>query len=419
MNNRRVRKPSKTEPRLFYGYIVVITSLSSMVAMWGIYQAFGIFFKPLLTEFGWTRAMTAGAFSLSMVLQGSMGIVMGRLNDRFGPRVVMTICGFLLGLGYWLMSQVSTIWQMYLFYGVIIGIGMGGSWVPLTSTVARWFVARRSMMTGVVLTGVGIGGLIGPPLANWLISIYDWRISYIMMGSLVLVVVVLCAQFLKRDPAKVGQSPYSESKEKEQGLKSETEGLSLGEAFQTRQFWQAFTMFFGLGFGVFTIIVHIVPHAIDLGISGGNAANILATISGLGILGMIFLGNIADRIGNRKVFILGLFLMALTLFWLLSAVNMWMLYLFAVVFGFVNAGCGASESPLVAKLFGMKSHGLIYGAVTFGFAIGGAIGPVITGYIFDIMQSYKAAFLVAAALFVISLILAILLKPLRGREIRL
>ena len=140
-------------------------------------------------------------------MRGLLCIVGGGLNDRLGPRVVITLCGFLIGLGYLLMSQVSTVWQLYVFYGVIIGIGMSGFWVPLLSTIVRWFDKRRSMMSGIVLTATGVGILIGAPVANRIISTYDWRISYIIMGSLVLIVILLAAQFLKRAPAQVGQMP--------------------------------------------------------------------------------------------------------------------------------------------------------------------------------------------------------------------
>ena len=128
------------QPKIFYGYIVVAASFLIYMVMWGTYYTFGIFFKPFLVEFGWTRAMTSGAYSLSLILHGLLGIVAGKLTDRFGPRVVVTACGLLLGSGYLLMSQVSAIWQLYLFYGVIIGIGISGGFIPLVSTVARWFV---------------------------------------------------------------------------------------------------------------------------------------------------------------------------------------------------------------------------------------------------------------------------------------
>ena len=315
---KKVQKPSSAEPRFFYGYIVVAAALCIMLMIYGTRFAFGVFFKPVLTEFGWTRAMTSGAFSLSMVMEGLLGIIMGGLNDRLGPRVVLTLCGFLAGLGYLLMGQVNSVWQLYLFYGVIIGTGMSGVFVPLVSTVARWFIKRRSMMTGIVMSGVGMGALIAAPMANRLISTYDWRISYIILGSIVLVVVILAAQFLRRDPTQMGQAPYGESKE-EQRLKLGTEGFSLSEAAYTRQFWMVFIMLLCHGFCMFAISVHIVPHATDLGISATAAANILATTGGLAIIGRVLMGSAADRIGSRQALAIGYVLMSAALFWVVPA----------------------------------------------------------------------------------------------------
>jgi len=416
MAGQKARQSPGAEPGFFYGYIVVAAALCIMVAIWGAYYAFGVFFKPVLTEFGWTRAMTSGAFSLSMILHGLLGIVMGGLTDRLDPRMVLTLCGFFLGLGYLLMSQLGAVWQLYLFYGVIIGTGMGGAWVPLLSTVARWFVKRRSMMSGIVLTGTSIGALIAPLVASQLISTYDWRMSYIIMGSLVLVVVALVAQFLRRDPAQMGQVPYGESKGEEQGLKARTDGFSLKEAVYTRQFWVVFAMFLCFGFFMFAVIVHIVPHATDLGISAVSAANILATIGGLAIVGRVVLGSAADRIGNRRVFIIGFILLSAALFWLVPAREVWMLYLFAAVFGFAHGGVGASESPLVARLFGLSSHGLILGVTSLGFTTGAAVGPFLAGYIFDVTGSYQVAFLVCAAIGIVGLILTSLLTPIKGER---
>jgi len=403
-------------PRFFYGYIVVGAALLIMAIMWGAYNSFGIFFKPVLTDFNWTRAIISGALSLSWIVQGLLGIVMGRLTDRFGPRVVLTISGLLVGLGYLLMSQVGAVWQLYLFYGVIIGAGMGGSWVPIVSTVARWFAKRRNLMTGIVLSGVSIGTLIGAPVASRLISAYDWRMSYIVVGGIVLVVGVLAAQFLRRDPTQANQGPYSGSEGEKQEPVSETHSLSLREAVHTQQFWLASGMFFCLGFCVYTIMAHIVLHANGLGISPTSAADILATIGGLSIVGRIVLGSAADRFGNRRVFIIGFILMAATLFWLVPAKEAWELYLFAAVFGLAFGGCITSESPLVARLFGLSSHGLILGVVNLlGFTLGAAVGPLIAGYIFDMTSSYQLAFIVTAATGVVGLILTVLLKPIEKR----
>ena len=413
MDNKEVYQPRKAEPRFFYGYIVVVAAFVIMTVSFGLYSAFGLFFKPLLTEFGWTRAMTSGAYSLSMILHGVLGVIMGGLNDKFGPRVVMTFCGFILGLGYLLMSQTSTLWQLYLFYGVIIGIGMSGIWVPLMSSVARWFVRRRSLMTGIVIAGAGIGQMIAPPVISRLISTYGWRLSYIILGSAVLLFMVLASQFLRRDPIKMGQLPYGEGEieGKQQLLESETKAVSLKEAVYSTQFWLVFIMLSCFGFAMIAVMVHIVPHATDLGISAVSAANILAAMGGIAILGNYIMGSVADRTGNRWVFIIGFTLMVVALCWLVPARELWMLYVFAVIFGFAQGGVAPSESPMVASLFGLRSHGLIYGVLSLGFTIGASIGPLMTGYIFDLTGSYQAAFLVGAVVGFVGLILSIILRP--------
>jgi len=384
-----------------------------MAIVYGAYNSFGVFLEPLVIDFDWSRATSSGTLSLSWIMQGALSIIMGRLTDRLGPRVVSTICGFLIGLGYLLMSHVGTVWQLYLCYGVIVGSGMGGSWVPMVSTIARWFVKRRNLMTGIVLTGVSIGTLIAPPVAARLISAYDWRTSYLIVAGIVLVAVVLVAQLLRRDPTQTNQRPYGESEGEKRESVLETHPFSLREATHTRQFWLASGMFFCFGFSVYTIVPHIVLHAIGLGIPSISAANILATIGGLSLVGRVVLGSAADRFGNRQVFVIGFILMAAALFWLVPNNEVWGLYLFAAVFGFAFGGCATSESPLVAGLFGLSSHGLILGATNlFGFTFGAATGPFIAGYIFDMTCSYQLTFIVAGAVSVVGLMLTALLSPI-------
>jgi len=394
----------------FYGYLIVGVAFVIMFVFWGSFYAFGVFFNPILKEFGWTRAMTAGAFSLCSITQGLLGIAMGGLTDKFGPRVVMTFCGLLLGLGYLLMSQVSVIGELYFFYGVIVGAGMGGSFTPLMSTIARWFTGRRSTMTGIVAAGTGIGALIGPIIVSRLVSTYGWRISYVILGGFVLAVVLLCAQFIRRDPAQKGQVAYGDDAEKKKVRKQDIRELSLREAACTTQFWIVFGMILSLGFCVFAIMVHIVAHAVELGISTTRAANILATIGGASVVGKVLMGNAADRIGSRQTFIIGFILMTAALFMVLPARGEGVLYLFAAVFGFAFGGCVSSESPIVAELFGLTSHGLILGVIALSFLLGGAVGPLLFGYIFDVTGSYRWGFLVCAVISFVGLILTSILK---------
>lgn len=404
------------KPGFFYGYVIVAAAFSIVIIAHGAQYTFGIFFKPILTEFGWTSAATSGAFSLYLVLWGLLSIFVGRLNDSFGPRIVMTASGFFLGLGYLLMSQVSVLWQLYLFYGVIIAIGMSGAWVPLISTVPKWFVKRRGLMTGIVTSGSGIGTILLSLAASRLISVYGWRISYMIVGSGVLVLLMLAAQFLRRDPQQIGQLPYGEDETKGESLNAQAREFSLQEAIRTGQFWLVCAIFLCFGFILYTIMVHIVPHAIDLGISPIIAANIIVIIGGVNAVGRIIIGYSSDRIGVKPSLLISFILMGIALLWVMVAKEVWMFYLFAIIFGFGYGGLATLTSMVTAELFGLRSLGAIVGVVMFSFTLGGAIGPLLAGSVFDISGSYKPAFLASAAVSAAGIILSSVLKPITSTK---
>ena len=400
-----------TKPKFFYGYIVVAFACLILTITQGTYYSFGVFFKPLSEDFGWTRAMTSGAFSLMVVLHGFLYIFTGRLNDTKGPRFVLTVTGFFLGLGYILLSQINALWQLYLFYGVVVAVGISGGYIPLLSTASRWFVKRRGLMTGIVAAGTGFGTLLVPPIANWLISEYDWRTSYLVVGIVSIVVIVLAAQFLRRDPSQVGQLPYGQEEEKANGINPTPIGLSLREAIRTKPFWLFALAMASFGVSLFVVMVHTVPHVTDLGFSAAKAASILAIIGASGIVGRVSFGGLSDRLGNKRTFIICFVLVAITLILLMVAKELWVFYLFAAVFGLAYGGWATVMAPLVADLFGLRSHGVILGSATFGATIGGAIGPVMAGRIFDVTGSYQLAFIICIIVSGIGLVAALLLKP--------
>ncbi len=360
----------------------------------------------------------SGAFSIAWVVTGLSGIAMGGLNDRFGPRVVIAICGSLIGLGYLLMSQVKEAWQLYLFYGIIAGSGLSIS-IPLMSTIARWFTKQRSMMTGILVAGTGVGALIGPPVADSLISAYGWRTSYIILGIVVLVVVIPIAQLLRRDPSQVKQVTYQEKVNIKQELDSGTTGFSLKKAAYTRQFWLTFVMFFCLGYLLYAVQIHLAPHTTDIGFSTTTAAAILAVMGGASIVGRVTLGIAGDKIGNKSAFIIGFCLMSITLIWLIFSRVEWGFFLFAAVFGIAYGGCVAQQSPLIASLFGLRSHGLVMGVNVIGFTIGSAIGPLVTGYIFDVFENYQLAFIICVIISILGFILTMMLRPIEHDGIKI
>ncbi len=420
MSDRETNQNQKTRKTFFYGYVIVIAISIIQIVMFGSRNTFGIFFKPLLTEFGWTRALISGAFSMSSVAQGFSGVLMGSLNDRIGPRAVMTISGLLIGAGFFLMSVVDSVWELYLFYTVMVGIGLGSMFVPQMSTVARWFSQKRNTMTGVVAAAGGIGGLILPPVINWLISEYGWRFAYIIIGALILVVTIIASQFLKRDPYKMGLMPYGETKNKEPETRrpnSGLRGLSFKQTACTRQFWMILIMVFCFGYCLQTIIVHIVPHVTDLGISAAAAANILATMSVALTAGSFALGVVADKIGSRKAFTI-CFIFIIAIFFLIMPITQtWMFVLFCVLIAIGSGGAATLESTVLAELFGLKSHGIILGVTSLSYTFGAALGPFMAGYIFDISGSYQMAFIVSGILAVLGFFISTGLRPVKTRQI--
>jgi len=402
---------SGKEPRFFYGYIIVLVAAIVLLFTQGTFFAFGIFFKPLAENFGWTRTVTAGAFSLCSLLQGLLFVITGRINDRFGPRLVMTFCGAVLGIGYFLMAQIETVWQFYLFYGVIIAIGMSGGLVPMISTVSRWFVKRRGLMTGIVSGGVGLGLVIVPPVANWLISGYGWRTSYIIIGAASMVILVSAAQFLRRDPSQVGQSPYGASEVAAENPDSQASGLSFREALGTARFWVLFLVSVCFGYYLLTVMTHFVPYATDLGISPSVAVSFIAIIGGVDIISRITGGGIADRTGAKRAYQVFWGLAIISFLVLLVAGELWQFYLFAVLFGLAYGAKVALQSLAAGELLGIRSHGIIFGSHVFAGFIGGAIGPVASGFIFDVTGSYHLAFIICVVVSVVGLVAISLVRP--------
>jgi MFS transporter, OFA family, oxalate/formate antiporter len=414
-NQRNLQAPHPAAgSRFFYGYVVALAAFIIIFAAYGVRFSYGVYFKPMAAELNYGSAITSAAYSVSMLLEGIFSLVLGGLADKYGPRIILTCCSILVGVGYCLMPFVHSIWQLFVFYGLILGVGMGGIFVPMVSMTARWFTSRRNLMTGLVSSGAGIGMLVIPTASAFLIQSFGWRTTFVVMGIFILAVVLIAAQFLKRDPSRVGALPYGEKQPAEKGRTTSTSGYSFKEALRLPQFWIIFIMIVWYGFYSSSVNVHIVPDAINQGMSPTTAANILAVSGGLLVVGRVVLGTMADRIGNKRVFIFAFALSVLAMVWIILMQAHWAFFLFAVLIGFSQGGIGTSQSPIAASLFGLKAHGLIFGCIGFGYTIGAALGPFFTGLLFDITNSYHAALIICAVCSVISLLFAFLISPVKN-----
>lgn len=401
MDNKALH--TTTESPFFYGYMMVLVSTVVMTTTFGLNYSFGVFFTPLRTEFGWTKAVTSAAYSILTFFSGFLGIFAGRLTDRFSAKGVSIAGGCFLGVGCILLSRISSARQFYLIYGLVISAGIGGVWPSLTATVPKWFVLRRGLMSGIVASGVGIGILVVPPLVSRLVPAYGWRNSYIILGVSSWLFIVTAAMFMRRDPHQRGQCLYGEETVTEDEKPRTVRMLSYREMIQNRYFWRVCIIYFCFGVSLHTVMVHIVPYAIETGIPLKAAAELIAIVGGSSILSKLVIGAISDRIGVKLSLAYNFILLLADLLWLQGTGSFWTLRAFAFAFGFAYGGIMTLQSILSAELFGLNSLGLILGSVNFLYTIGSAIGPFLSGYIFDVTSSYSIAFFVCAMLEAVAL----------------
>ena len=389
--------------RFFYGYIIVAATFWIMSVAWGANRTFGVFISPLTQDFGWSRAGISGAFTLCMVVLGLISIAAGWLTDRLGPKQLIVGCGFFMGVGFFLCSRLEALWQLYLFFGVFTGIGMSGTWAPMLSTVARWFVRNRSLMSGVLSAGPAAGIVLMPPFIPWLIGLVGWRISFVIIGGITLLNLTIAAFFLKRDPGQIGTSPFGMDENTRDWDDLQNRGLSLSQAFHKPSFWLLNLISLCDSLSVNVVVVHIVPHIITLDIAPIRAATVLSLAAGVSIPARIAVGYLADRIGNRRGLAFCLVMSVIAFAILPFAQGMMSLSIFAVLYGIGLWSAGAVMSPLIADLFGLKAHGSIFSCMVFSATFGGGFGPVVVGALFDLTGTYRAGFLVCLAGSIVSL----------------
>lgn len=395
-----------------YGYAIVAASFVIQGVTVGGMFAYGVLFPALITEFGWSRAAIAAAASASTLTMGFMGVVSGRMSDRFGPRAVLILSALSYGTGFMLMSVLSAPWQLYVFWGLLVGIGLSTHDVVTLSTIARWFPRRRGLFSGVVKVGTAVGQLSIPLIAVALIASLGWRTACLVIGAAAFVLLLAAALVMRRDPQSMGLGAATTTS----GASPPAQGLSYREAVRSTQLWilcGSQSLVFGC---LVTVTVHIVPHAIDLGLSHATAATLLAAIGGISMLGRVAVGSSVDRVGGRRTLRFAYMGLLASLLWLQVAGNSWMLFVFVAIYGIAHGGFFTVTSPTVAELFGTRSHGVLFGTVQFFGSLGGATGPLAAGMIFDATGSYRMAFAALAVLAAAGLILISRLAPPAARD---
>ncbi len=368
-----------------YGWVVVVACFCLMLLQ-GIFLSFGVFLDPLIHEFDWLNATTSATYSIYWITMSYSGLVMGSLADRHSPRIIMSLSGFLVGLGMVLSSHVTQVWQLYLSFGIIGGIGAGGLWIPATSAVMRWFNEGRSLdlAVSVVSTGVGVGTLIMAPLAGYSIALFGWRQGYFLIGILAWGMTSLAAALIRIPKATPrGKSTLSFSD-------------SIREIVRSKTFW-ILLLAYGLGVGIARqdVMVHLASFlASKQGFAYSTGALSLAVVGAGSILGRLSFGGLASKIGENKILPFCFLLQGLSTILFVLSQDVLSAYLLSLVFGMAYGGSVPQVPLILRKRFGMRHFGAAFGLLLSGAGIGAVVGPtLIGGHTYDLTNSYLLSFL--------------------------
>ena len=400
------------DSRLFYGWVILFACvLISFV--FGFFYNFGVFFKPLQSEFGWSRALTSTLSSVSTIVYCIAAVLVGWLTDKIGPKKVLVICAVLVGAGLALSGTANTLWQLYIFWAGMLAAGTGIIYSLPAATVQRWFVKRRGIVLGIYMSGIGLGTLILSLLCNYLIDAYGWRNAFQISGVIGFVILIIPAFLIYRTPEERGLKPYGaeETPAGQPPASSSAEyGLTTGEALRSKAFWTAWVIHTLASIPLLIVMVHIVPHCIDMGISKAAAAGALGLIAAIGIAGRLLMGAIADKTGFKFGVGISLALCSVMMLFLIPIRSVWMVYLFAIVYGIGYGGKSATLPGFVGYLMGTRALPVLIGVIATAWGVAGAIGPPLGGYVFDITHSYTVAFIVGAVCYAIASFLAFTVK---------
>ncbi len=394
--------------RIPYGWMVVIVMCVFACLLMGLRFSYGVFFKSVAAEFALNRAATSGIFSLYLLLSAVFALVNGWLLDRYGPRIVFILMGLFSGLSFLLTSQATSLWQMFLSYSLLFAIGSGGTIPLIAAVISRWFGKNRGLAIAISTGGSGIGMLIIPPIAGSLITAASWRLSSLMIGILVVVILLPLGLLLKKSPAVITPVPGSVRGTDKSGSSlsaatNSSDTLTMSSVLKTRAFWLLVLIWLMYATWVFTVTTHIVPYATDSGIDLVQASTILSISGFVFIAARLTGGRIIDVVGIKMPSIIMAFIGTASLLLAVWARELWVFYLLAVGYGIGNGGLGVTILALPFTTLKSRNIGAIMGAMEAAFTVGAAIGSFVGGAIFDLTGSYAIAFFIASACLLITI----------------
>jgi MFS transporter, OFA family, oxalate/formate antiporter len=383
-----------------YAWVVLAVCFLITTLTYGGSYSFGLFFRPLRAEFGWSSAQTSGIFSLFMFCYCLFGIFSGQAVDRLGPRVTSVVGGFLLGSGFILSGMVHELWQIYLSYGLIAGAGMSCVYGPVLTTASRWFPRKQGLALGIVSSGIGIGTFIGPPVFGHIISLYGWRFAYLSGGLVIGGTMVLVGLLLSKDSLQAAErteQEKSDAADRSINPNLRVDEWGIRQVISTKPFWIFSALYIMVGFGLQMMLAHLIPYMQEsYRLSPGEAAAVFSVIGVASAVGRLLMGGISDYLGTRKSLALSVAIESASIILILLSTRQWMLYLSGILFGFGYGGHAPQFPAIMREIFGAKRMGRNLGLPQVFYGTGALIGPFLAGFLYDRTGTYVAPFVIAS-----------------------
>ena len=399
----------------FYGWIVAIAGACIIFSSCNFQYSFGVLLKPLADKFAWSRTAISGVISARSMTSALIAPIAGTLTDKYGPRRIVIVGVFFAGLGYLLSASITSLWQLYLFLSILMGIGLGTIYTPVISTVAKWFGSKAALANGIALSGFSLGQIAIPLIVTFLIVHHSWKTAFFTLALIAWVLGIIAWSFMKGPAPNETSLPPKESIWEDTTVGESLElfrgDYTLSAALHTRNFWLLFLIYLSCACCYQMVIAHIVADATDTGIDPQAAALIL-TMNGITTaVGRLSLGGLANKLGNKHILSASMAPQVIILFFLPSAGDVWTYYALALAFGLVYGGIGPVMNSMATELFGTRSIGSILGSLTIAYTCGVAIGPLLAGTTHDATGSYAIAFSIAAGIMALAFACSLFLRP--------
>ena len=374
----------KSEPESSYAWLRLGASLALMTIGGAGMYAMAVALAPVQDEFGVSRGDASLPYTLTMIGFGIGGILMGKLADRFGVVVPVIVGAFGLGGGFVLAGSAPNLLVFSLAHGVLIGLlGCAATFAPLVADTSLWFNRRRGIAVAICASGNYLAGAIWPPVLQYSFDTVGWRATYLGIGIFCTAAILLLALALRRRPPALEVSAHVQMKsfgERPLGLSPHSLMVLLAIA--------------GVACCVAMSMpqVHIVAYCGDLGYGAARGAEMLSIMLGAGIVSRLASGWICDRIGGLRTLLLGSALQGIALVMFLPFDGLVSLYIVSAMFGLFQGGIVPSYAIIVREYFPPREAGVRTGVVLMATLFGMAFGGWVSGAIFDLTGSYRAAF---------------------------